>query len=352
MRCFLHGNGSAAALNFRVIGGTVQPAASRENDIWVDTDTKIPSWYIGPNEPNVYDIQPISAGDPHWLVAPHELKEGDILNFVIPAEITSTYEAIRIHDPFANKFYFVRSHSGESGTAWYKGTKIGFVISNQSYPIGAWGADGGSALISKWGDYFHKAGTAWFGTSYFSSVAFNALKKNALFVYPNSVKQYIYGEWESMNAYIFRNGEWVQFSSEIPPWDGTIYRNGTEETVTTGGLTQKSNVVMKNGYSNDSKIEKKSDRIVLGPAGYGGALLTTVNKVDLTKYNTLTIKGSGNGHAGVHDFESGNIQNGAVYGTIGSNTNLDISQLTGLYYITFGAYNTDNTYTCYEVYVS
>ena len=349
---FIVRRGGGTSLNFRIIGGTAQPASPRGNDIWVNTDTKIPSWYFDANEPNIYNIQPISEGDPHWLVAPHELKEGDILNFVIPAEITSIYEAIRIHDPFANKFYFVRSYGGEAGGAWYKGTKIGLKISNQSYPIGNWGADGGSALISKWGGYFHEAGTVWFGTSNFSSVAFNALKKNGVVVYPVSAQQYIGDAWERMNAYIFQSGEWVQFSSEIPPWDGTIYRNGTEETITTGGLTQKPSVTVNSNYSNDSKIEKKADRIVLGPAGYGGALLTTVNKVDLTSYNTLTFKGSGSGHAGVHDFESGSIRDGAVYGTIGSNTSLDISELTGLYYITFGAYNTDNTYTCTEAYVS
>lgn len=343
--------GGGGGLNFRVIGCTSQPSSPRDNDIWVNTDTKIPSWCLGTNEPNVYDIQPISVGDPHCLIAPHPLSEGDILNFEIPATADVVLEAVRIRDVSTGKDYCVRSTAGEAVPGWYKGIKLCVMISNDINKVGDWAMHGTAYWIA-WGAYYNKEGTVWIPTDTSSSVEFNALKKNALFVYPNSVKQYIYGEWESMNAYIFQSGEWVQFSSEIPPWDGTIYRNGTEETVTTGGLTQKSNVVMTNGYSNDSKIEKKSDRIVLGPAGTGGALLTTVNKVDLTKYNTLTIKGSGNGHAGVHDFESGNIRNGAVYGTIGSNTSLDISQLTGLYYITFGAYNTDNTYTCYEVYVS
>lgn len=51
MRCFLHGNGSSgAALNFRVIGGTSQPAGA-ENDIWVNTDTRITGWMFAATEP-------------------------------------------------------------------------------------------------------------------------------------------------------------------------------------------------------------------------------------------------------------------------------------------------------------
>lgn len=53
MRCFLHGNGSSgAALNFRVIGGTSQPTAPRENDIWVNTDTGITGWIFSATKPD------------------------------------------------------------------------------------------------------------------------------------------------------------------------------------------------------------------------------------------------------------------------------------------------------------
>lgn len=339
---FIVRRGGGNPLNFRVIGSTAQPASPRENDIWVDTDTKIPSWFIGTNE-LVYELS-INPEDAHQILAPHKLTAGDVLNFVIQYSC-GTFDWIRIVDN--GHLYPIRYADGTPVTSWEAGTKVSVLISNDTCVMG--GIAYPTAKLLAYGSYSYPEGTVWIETALESAVQFNALKKNALFVYPNSVKQYI-GEWESMNAYIFQSGEWVQFST---PWDGTIYRNGTEETVTTGGLTQKSNVVMMNGYSNDSKIEKKSDRIVLGPAGNGGALLTTVNKVDLTKYNTLTIKGSGYGHAGVHDFESGSIRDdGTVYSTVNSNANLDISQLTGLYYITFGAYNTDNTYTCYEVYVS
>lgn len=345
---FIVRRGGGTDLNFRVLGGTAQPTAPRENDIWVNTDQNITSWHFGAEEPNVYDIQPISVGDPHCLIAPHPLSEGDILNFEVPATADGILEAIRIRDVSTGKDYCVRSTAGEAVPGWYKGIKLCVMISNDINKIGDWGMHGTAYWIS-WGAYYHKEGTVWIPTGTSSMFEFNALKKNGIHISPAGANVWNGTNWVALYAHIYQKGTWAQYGT---PWDGTIYRNGTEETVITGGLTQKPNVVMTNGYSNDSKIEKKTDRIVLGPAGTGGALLTTVNKVDLTKYNTLTIKGSGNGHAGVHDFESGNIRDGAVYGTIGSNTSLDISKLTGLYYITFGAYNTDNTYTCYEVYVS
>lgn len=43
---FLYGNGSTAALNFRIIGGITQPQNPRENDIWVNTDVLIPGWTL------------------------------------------------------------------------------------------------------------------------------------------------------------------------------------------------------------------------------------------------------------------------------------------------------------------
>lgn len=49
---FKHGpGGGGAALNFRVVGGTSQPASPRENDIWVATDVSITGWAFASAEP-------------------------------------------------------------------------------------------------------------------------------------------------------------------------------------------------------------------------------------------------------------------------------------------------------------
>jgi len=44
------GGGSAASLNFKVVGGTTQPASARENTIWINTDSEITGWALSPNE--------------------------------------------------------------------------------------------------------------------------------------------------------------------------------------------------------------------------------------------------------------------------------------------------------------
>lgn len=49
--CFLHGNGGGAALNFKVVGGTTQPASPKENTIWVNTETAVTGWCISPAAP-------------------------------------------------------------------------------------------------------------------------------------------------------------------------------------------------------------------------------------------------------------------------------------------------------------
>ena len=108
------GSGGAAGLDLRVTGGTVQPAAPRENDIWVDTDIPIGSWVFSASEPE---------------------------------------------DPIP-------------GMVWIE--------------IGA-----------------------------ASDVAFNALKKNEITVYPLWVRQYTDSAFADRYAYIFRSGGWVRFSEIV-----------------------------------------------------------------------------------------------------------------------------------------
>lgn len=51
------GGGGGGGLNFRIIGGTVQPASAKENDIWVNTSTKIESWIFSATQP----ISPVAG---------------------------------------------------------------------------------------------------------------------------------------------------------------------------------------------------------------------------------------------------------------------------------------------------
>ena len=48
---FKHGAGGGNPLNFKVVGGTEQPANPKENMIWVNTDQKITGWVFSAEQP-------------------------------------------------------------------------------------------------------------------------------------------------------------------------------------------------------------------------------------------------------------------------------------------------------------
>jgi hypothetical protein len=49
---FKHGaGGGGASLNFKVVGGTTEPASPKENTIWVNTDAEITSWAFSAAQP-------------------------------------------------------------------------------------------------------------------------------------------------------------------------------------------------------------------------------------------------------------------------------------------------------------
>lgn len=81
------GGGAGAGVNFKIVGGTTQPTDSRENTIWVNTDTAISSWVFSATEPT----EP--AAGMVWLqtgtysnVEFNALKKGDIRVYPLAAK--------------------------------------------------------------------------------------------------------------------------------------------------------------------------------------------------------------------------------------------------------------------------
>ena len=133
--------GGGGGLNFKVVGGTVQPASPSENMIWVNTSVAITSWVFSTTAPTS------------------------------PA-----------------------------------------------------------------------AGMVWFSTGPISSVAFNAVKKNGIWVYPTGCQQYISGAWVAKTAKTYQSGAWVEWlywlydtgSKKVELRDITSALYGTESTITWG----------------------------------------------------------------------------------------------------------------------
>ena len=48
---FKHGAGGVSALNFKIVGGAIQPENPKENTIWVNTQTEISGWVFSAEEP-------------------------------------------------------------------------------------------------------------------------------------------------------------------------------------------------------------------------------------------------------------------------------------------------------------
>lgn len=79
---------------------------------------------------------------------------------------------------------------------------------NTDVPIGAW-------YFSATQPENMAEGEVWFLTGSSSSVAFNALKKNSLRVYPGSAKQYINGAWLDVTAKTYQGGVWADWFLKI-----------------------------------------------------------------------------------------------------------------------------------------
>lgn len=340
------GGDSQGALNFKAIGGTAEPASPQENTIWINTDAEITGWHLGVEEPNIYDIKPISASDPHYLICPHKLSEGDIVNFTIPATVTGIYEALRISD--GSRFWYVRNADGGAVTTWESGTKIGLRLTETDYPIGGWGtADAdGSALMLTQNSYYHEEGVVWITTGTFSPVAFNALKENAIQVCPISAKQYISGAWVDKSAKSYQGCAWVDW------WDGQLYENGNQFTSVTGGWDI-------HDYVTNSRplmaAEHKADQMFFQAQNNYDVLMGIDNPVDLSDVNQIRVTGKINK---VFPY------NGAVYGItmkvlktkdLASKVaefsmlvegmfdyTLDVSNLSGEHYLTIQAFPNAN----------
>lgn len=119
--------GGGGGLNFKVVGGTVQPTSPSENIIWVNTSVAITSWVFSTTAP--------------------------------------------------------------------------------TSPV---------------------AGMVWFATGNSSSVAFNAVKKNGIWVYPAGCQQYISGAWVTKTAKTYQSGAWKD-------WQLTLYKAGTKLVKFTDG---------------------------------------------------------------------------------------------------------------------
>nr|DAI33413.1 MAG TPA: hypothetical protein [Caudoviricetes sp.] len=130
-------------------------------------------------------------------------------------------------------------------------------------------------------------GMVWALTDRTSIAAFNAVKRNGLWVYPLRCQQYISGAWIEKTAKSYLNGAWSDW------WDGSYYKDGNQEIFVTGGWQKFARI------NNVNEVTFEASEIHFGvqyqaapsDGGYGGIICTN-NKIDITGISSLVIKKS------------------------------------------------------------
>jgi len=127
------------------------------------------------------------------------------------------------------------------------------------------------------------SGMLWIYSGTSGAVQFNALKKNSIVIFPGSVMQFVDGAWKYVDAYIFQNGQWIQFALA---WNGYYFDNGEQHSNITGGWTS-------DGYKYYNYTMKASTLgATLGTRSSGAntaSMIGTANPVDLTNVDTIYI---------------------------------------------------------------
>ena len=179
------------------------------------------------------------------------------------------------------------------------------------------------------------------GTS--SDISFNASDSEygILMVYPIDAKQYVSGSWEFVPAKTYMNGEWVAW------WDGELFENGDQFEFVTGGWWQNTAIPYRSGSLPNTGTVSIGETITLNAPSGKSACVWTKNKIDLSRYNTLSVTveadfGSTHNLAIMRE-SAGNIEGSAIayrYLYAGENR-LDISSDTfnGEFYIVISVAN-------------
>lgn len=193
-----------------------------------------------------------------------------------------------------------------------------------------------------------EGGMVWITVGTSSAVAFNALKKNGIMVYPISAKQYVGGAWVDKEAKSYQNGEWVSWVVAV-----YLYNTGDECNAMTGGWSQTSN-----GGNKPMTLSKDSSYLHITGSWSGNytsnSTTSTAKTVDVSKYTKLNVlydfsASSGTFAGAGTPFQDLNIGLGTsnaslssyVSATKGTNqtVTLDISAQNGSFYVVIQSAN-------------
>lgn len=176
----------------------------------------------------------------------------------------------------------------------------------------------------------------------------NIIRRNTIEVFPSSCMQYIGDAWKNMEAYLFRNGEWVQFSAE------RIYliKDGKLAEGVSFVNTRKQWSSATTNIQNMAVTQTANSVHFQVDSGLGGANasckspeydFTGISKVC---FSAATYKAEANNSITAIGFGNPtytNQLNPRLIIATGDNQSLDVSMITGTQFFTI-AIHTPNTY--------
>ena len=373
-QAFLHGNGGANPLNFRVVGGAAAPANPRENTIWVNTDTPVTNYIFSKEDPNLLDLQTWASE----VNVVHGTKTYTKNSITLTATENDCYTDYYSSNTAAYRFPVVPGktyvlsweHTGSSGHVYLfpNGSGTGLVNTNSSSKkLELTAASGvtfvtfrvGVSTANKSATYSDitfcekgvevRPGTVLIETGTYSDASFNALKKNSIRVYPLLAKQYINGSWTDKSAQSYRGGTWVG-------WIPYLYNTGDECDSLTGGWVSKEWTYSSgvNTSAGTQTIQRNADSIQFVKEGLKGGAFHTANKIDLNGVKTIKFEGSmpveSSGDEwhmifGVWSDLNGSYAYDSAVAKIATTSSgrtsfsLDVSSLNGTYYVGFAKYD-------------
>lgn len=180
-------------------------------------------------------------------------------------------------------------------------------------------------------------GLVWFATGSESAVPFSATQKNPIMVYPQTCQQFNGTDWVIKVAKSYMRGDWHD-------WIVTLFKPGNAYEEITGGYEGRP-VIIDNAreqttptFDIDTGI---TQRLVAQTTQNSGAIVTK-NKINLTDFRQIQfdialIDNTVNGGGWVYVTQDADtVPPVADRAQIGQVTSLDISNLTGNWYIAIG----------------
>jgi hypothetical protein len=348
--------GGSNPLNFKVVGGTSEPANPKENTIWINTDENITDWAFSADESFLKKLGLTVRVSHAENGSSTDVTIIDNSNGAVIA--TKTITGTQYYSVFTNQVVSFTTASGKSGqltcsvrqttTPFFTGDVVVGGVTIGTVGLGtagnssfAW--DGEQFLVNSADN--NVEGLVWIKTAQASSASFNALKKSNLQVYPSAVTQYVNGAWAEKTAKAYQGGKWVGFDLYLYNLDafGKVWRTGGYRISNESGAKAAA-LTLTNGSGGVLQI-RQGTAAACGVAHYP-------DQVDLTNYSTLTFEGviSSNSAslAGLGIWSSfGNtyIYEGRVatiYASVNGKATLDISALKGNHYIGFWIHNNTN----------